>query len=278
MVPQAALETLSRATLQLYTPELHAGNWLDHAFGFLMSIVSADMVNYGNLDPKTGEMEATTTCDGLDWEKAVTGFGQFMKKYPYFNFDPGVNDGRPFFRSDFVSARQFRDTDIYSECFRILETMDHAAIHVPTGDGRLAWFALERGGNRDFNKCDRVLLTLAQEHLTNSRRLALARTRVREEFPLNPSTFCRAGLTPRESEVAYWLTEGKTNPEIASLMKIQAQTVKGYVSALFDRLGTGNRLALTLTLLELARQILCLSRPLRLVPVRTWTAAGNPAR
>lgn len=101
MVPQSSLETLSRATLELYRPELHAGNWVDHAFRFLMTIVSADMVNFGNLDPRTGSMEATTTCDGVDWPKAVAGFGQFMKKYPYFNFDPAVNAGRPIFSERF---------------------------------------------------------------------------------------------------------------------------------------------------------------------------------
>ena len=194
-----------------------------------------------------------------------------MKKYPYFNFDPSVNGGRPFFRSDFVSARQFRDLDIYSECFRILETMDHAAVYVPTDDGRLAWFALERGGNRDFNDNDRVLLTLAQNHLTNSRHLARARQRVRDEFSLDASTFCGSGFTVREAEVAYWLTEGKTNAEIALLMKVRVQTVKGYMSSLFDKSGTGNRLALTLHLLELARTVLRREKPFKLVPVRTWT-------
>lgn len=168
-----------------------------------------------------------------------------------------------------MSAREFRNLDIYSECFQILETMDPAAVHVPSEDGRLAWFALERGGRRDFDEEDRSLLTLAQSHLGNSRRLALARQRVRDEFVLDASTFCQAGFTVRKAEVAYWLTEGKTNAEIAALMKVQ--TVKGYLTALFDKSGTGNRLALTLHLLELARTVLRREKPFKLVPVRSWT-------
>jgi|GEM_PF-815018 len=273
MIPARSLETLNRATLRLYTPELHLGNWVDHAFRFLMAVVSADMVNYGNLDPATGSMQATTTCDGSDWPKAAAGFGAFMKKHPFFCFDPGVNHGKPFFRSDFISARAFRDLDIYSECFRILETMDHAAVHVPTGDGRLAWFALERGGSGDFTEADRALLALAQAHLVNARKLALARRRVRTEFPLDPLTFCRAGFTTRQAEVAYWLTEGKTNAEIALLMKVQVQTIKGYLSVLFNRTGVGNRLALTLELLELARTVLPAKKSFTHVPVRSWAVA-----
>lgn len=277
MITKADLEALNRATLQLYSPDLHAGNWVEHAFQFLTTLVSADMVNYGNLDPRTGTMQATTTCDGLDWNKAVTGFGAFMKKYEYFNFDPTVNEGRPFFRSDFISTRNFRDLDIYSECFRILETIDHAAVHVPTGDGCLAWFAAERGGNREFTERDRILLTIGQQHLTNSRQLALARQKVRDEFPLDAASFTRAGFTPRESEVAYWLTEGKTNGEIAVLMRLQTQTVKGYVATLFNKTGAGNRLALTLHLMELTRTLLRSRKELKQLPVREWTDA-KPGR
>lgn len=270
-ITMADLDLLSRATLELYSPNLHIGNWVEHAFVFIKSLVSADMVNYGNLNLRTGTMEATTTCEGLDWDKAVTGFGAFMRKYQYFNFDPTVNDGRPFFRSDFISARQFRDLDIYSECFRILETMDHAAVHVPTGDGRLAWFAAERGGNRDFSERDRVMLTVAQQHLANSRYLALARQSVRDEYPIDAETFIEAGLTPRESEVAYWLTEGKSNVEIATLMRLQIQTVKGYVATLFLKMGASNRLALTLHLLELTRTLLRNDKKRKVLRVREWT-------
>jgi len=276
MITSADLATLHKATLQLYAPDLHAGNWVDHAFQFITTLVSADMVNHGKLDLKQGTMEATTTSDGIDWPKAVTGFGAFMRKYEYFNFDPTVNEGRPFFRSDFISNRMFRDTDIYSECFRILETMDHAAVHVPTDDGCLTWFAAERGGPVHFTERDRLMLTIAQEHLTNSRRLADARKKVRDEFPLEASTFTRAGFTPRESEVSYWLTEGKTNGEIAVLMRLQTQTVKAHVTSLFNKTKTGNRLALTLHLLELTRTLLCAQREASVFQVREWPGLYKP--
>lgn len=278
MITGTDLAILHKATLQLYSPGLHAGNWVDHAFQFLATLVSAEMVNHGKLDLKQGTMEATTTSDGTDWPKAVTGFGAFMRKYEYFNFDPSVNRGRPFFRSDFISNRMFRDTDIYSECFRILETMDHAAVHVPTDDGCLTWFAAERGGSRHFTERDRTILTIAQEHLTNSRRLADARHKLRDEFPMDTSTFTRAGFSPRESEVAHWLTEGKTNGEIAALMRLQTQTVKAHVTSLFNRTGTGNRLALTLHLLELTRSLLRRQRETGVFHVREWAGPCRRAK
>ncbi|MEO6848665.1 MAG: helix-turn-helix transcriptional regulator [Chthoniobacterales bacterium] len=266
----ADLQTLNNATLRLYSPDLHAGNWVRHALDFLTAIISADMVNYGSLNPTLGTMQVATTCDRSHWATAVAGFGEFMRKYEYFNFDPTVNEGRPFFRSEFISGRQFRETDIYSECFRILETMDHAAVHVPTDDGCWTWFAVERGGSKDFNDRDRLLLTLAQQHLTNSRQLAMARQKVRDEFPFDASTFTHAGFTLRESEVAYWLIEGKTNPEIATLMKCQPQTVKSHITALFNKTGTSNRLALTLHVMELIRTVLRTRNEIKSFPVKDW--------
>lgn len=269
MLSAADLQTLSDATLRLYSPDLHANNWVEHAFEFILKIVSADMINYGSLDPKTGDLVATTTCDRSNWGEAVVGFGQFMKLHPFFCFDPAVNEGKPFFRSDFISSRQFRDLAIYSECFRILETMDHAAVHVKTEDNRLAWFAAERGGRCDFTERDRLMLTLGQQHLINSRKLALARSSTRDEFKLDATTFCRAGFTTREADVAYWLTEGKTNQEIAMLLKIQLQTVKAHVSELFNKTGTSNRLALTLHLIDLTRKFAAATDQLQSVTVRS---------
>lgn len=270
MVTSSDLERLSNAALKLYTPDLTVSNWVERGFAFMSSLVSAEMVNYGCLNPHTEALYATTTHFSADWVKAVAGFGEFLKKYPCFNFDPAVNGGRPFFRSDFISARCFRDLDIYSECFRILQTMDHAAVHVRSDDGLLVWFSAERGGSRDFDERDRFLLTQGQAHLANSRALAVARQNLRDELTLEPAQFCSLGFTSRESDVAHWLVEGKTNQEIADLMRLQLQTVKGYVTSLFNKTGTSNRLALTLRLIEKIRGCATERPSSTVAAVRTW--------
>jgi DNA-binding CsgD family transcriptional regulator len=131
----------------------------------------------------------------------------------------------------------------------------HAAVYVPTGDGRLMWFGLERANGGGFTERDRVMLSLGRQHLANARQVAYARQRLGDETKLDPAIFTEAGFTPRECEVIYWLLEGKSNVEIAVLMKVQTQTIKGHISALFNKTGAGNRLALTLHMLELARSI-----------------------
>lgn len=268
MITAADLQNLSDATLDLYSPHLHPGNFVEHAFRYLTALVPTDQINYGNLDPKAGTLDVATSVLSPDWDTAVAGFGQFMAKYPYFCFDPTVNDGRPFFRNDFITVRQFRHLDIFSECFKILDAQNHAAVHVPTNDGRLLWFGIERAGSGDYTERDRLVLTLAQDHLTNARRLAYSRQRLREECKVEASLFCAAGFTPRESEVAAWLVEGKSNVEIATLMALHVQTVKGHLTALFNKTGVSNRLALTLHLMELARTLRHRGQPMQQVPVR----------
>ncbi len=51
----------------------------------------------------------------------------------------------------------------------------------------------------------------------------------------------RLGLTDRQSQTLYWLAQGKTNEEIASILGIRLFTVKNHLKAIFDRLGVENR-------------------------------------
>ncbi|HEY1048735.1 MAG TPA: helix-turn-helix transcriptional regulator [Prosthecobacter sp.] len=255
MISAADLQTLSDAALALYSPDLRLASFPGDAFRFLAKLTGVEQINYANLDPRAGTMDMATSCLTPDWAAGVEGFGRCMWKYPMTNFDPTVNDGKPFFSTDFVSARQFRDLDIYSECFRLLGMDHHGAVHVPTEDGKILWFGLERQGTVQFNERDRLMLTLAQPHPANALRLAIARQKVRDEVAMGPEIYLQAGYTPRESEVAFWLTEGKSNVEMAVLMKLHVQTVKSHINNLFNKTGCGNRLALTLHLIEQARSL-----------------------
>ncbi|GEP45447.1 helix-turn-helix transcriptional regulator [Brevifollis gellanilyticus] len=277
MVTSADLQTLSDATLALYQPDLRLSGFPEAAFKFLHTLIGVEQINYANLDPAKGTMDMATSFMTPDWVAGVEGFGRCMWKYPMSNFDPSVNDGKPFFSSDFVSQRQFRDLDLYSECFHLLGMDHHGALYVPTDDGRRLWFGLERAGPREFSERDRLMLTLAQPHLANALRLATARQKVRDEVVISPSTFCRAGYTPRESEVACWLVEGKSNVEIGLLMNVHVQTVKSHVTSLFNKTGCGNRLALTLHLIELARRLEGPGQGFHTVPAYTGPDDGGNA-
>ena len=48
-------------------------------------------------------------------------------------------------------------------------------------------------------------------------------------------------LTAREREILKWITQGKTNPEIAQIIDRSEQTVKNQVSGILGKLGVENR-------------------------------------
>ena len=60
----------------------------------------------------------------------------------------------------------------------------------------------------------------------------------------------KLGLTPRASETLLWLSQGKTNSDIATILGITESTVKKHVQEIFETLGVETRGAATVRALE----------------------------
>ncbi len=58
------------------------------------------------------------------------------------------------------------------------------------------------------------------------------------------------GLTPREAEVLFWVAQGKSNPEIATILGVGLTTVKKHLEATFAKLGVENRTSAAAMALE----------------------------
>lgn len=58
------------------------------------------------------------------------------------------------------------------------------------------------------------------------------------------------GLSPREAEVLLWVAQGKTNPEVASILGISEETVKKHMKEVLATLGVETRTAASLRALE----------------------------
>lgn len=65
------------------------------------------------------------------------------------------------------------------------------------------------------------------------------------------STLIHLGLTRRESEILCWVTQGKTNPEIGTILGISPRTVQKHLERIYARLGVENRTAAAGRLWEL---------------------------
>lgn len=66
----------------------------------------------------------------------------------------------------------------------------------------------------------------------------------------SPGPLLALGLTPRAAETLLWLAQGKTNPDIATILGITESTVKKYVQEIFEKLGVETRGAATVRAIE----------------------------
>jgi DNA-binding CsgD family transcriptional regulator len=58
------------------------------------------------------------------------------------------------------------------------------------------------------------------------------------------------GLTPREAEVLLWVSQGKSNADVGSIIGCSEKTVKQHIGNIFDKLGVENRTAASLVAIE----------------------------
>lgn len=68
-----------------------------------------------------------------------------------------------------------------------------------------------------------------------------------------PGALLALGLTAREAEVLYWIAQGKSNPDIATIISTSVRTVHKHVENIFRKLGLETRNAAALAALELLR-------------------------
>jgi DNA-binding CsgD family transcriptional regulator len=155
-------------------------------------------------------------------------------------------------RSDFFSARQFRDLPLYTEAYRPFGLSNHLCIPVTGEAGAAIHCSVQRNGGADFNERDRAVIAQLQPHLAAAR--ALARERPGGGV-VSPVSFRHLGLTPRETEVFHWLVEGKRNAEIAAILRLRLQTVKAHVAEIFGKLRVENRHSAMRAGFEAARQV-----------------------
>jgi DNA-binding CsgD family transcriptional regulator len=64
-----------------------------------------------------------------------------------------------------------------------------------------------------------------------------------EELLVTQSSLQRLGLTARESEVMFWLAEGKANAEIGAILESSPRTIERHVANILKKFQVENRVA-----------------------------------
>jgi DNA-binding NarL/FixJ family response regulator len=102
---------------------------------------------------------------------------------------------------------------------------------------------------------DYLTKPVANTDLVNAIEARLRRSELQANREFKPDfsshePLLKLGLTPRAAETLLWLAQGKTNPDVATILGITESTVKKHVQEIFEKLGVETRGAATVRALE----------------------------
>ncbi len=98
--------------------------------------------------------------------------------------------------------------------------------------------------------------TLNVRRFTEPGRDDLVMLALEEEYaPPGPAALLSLGLTPRQAEVVYWVAQGKTNPEIGTILGASPRTIDKHMERIFERLGVENRASIIVATAERLRHV-----------------------
>jgi DNA-binding CsgD family transcriptional regulator len=160
--------------------------------------------------------------------------------------------------TDVMPRRVFRQTEFYNTLYRPLEVDCELTAVLPDAEaGAFLLVSLHRK-HLDFTERDRALLNLLLPHVAGVRR------RMHGRGPASATGigwfddeagFYRWlsgrtpwGLTKRESDVLFWLGQGKTNAEIGRILGIAERTAETHSLRVYPKMGVENRYTAIATL------------------------------
>ena len=151
-----------------------------------------------------------------------------------------------------MPRKDFVRTEFYSALYRPLGLDCEITAVLPDkkATGTFFLLSLHRHGV-DFTERERALLNLLLPHIARTQhRLAFHRVEnsstenplgnterfhdwLREQTPWH--------LSPRESDVLFWLCQGKTNDEIGTILGIAGRTAETHALRIYPKIGVENR-------------------------------------
>lgn len=143
--------------------------------------------------------------------------------------------------SDVIPTREFCRSRFFNACLGRMGLRYSLALPLQADSETIVGLSYNRA-KRDFTVRDRALLDAFGPHV------ALAWQRHGDPWkkedshaPTSREEWAAAGLTARECDVLWWMSEGKQNPEIAIILGISLATVQKHVSHVVAKLNAENR-------------------------------------
>lgn len=138
--------------------------------------------------------------------------------------------------TDFKSERELRNVPIWHEAYRHVEAQHQMVAQFAANETR--GVTLTVNASKPFRDEQRVMLAILRDHFEIAcRRLVMPQ-------PVAATDGNQPLLSKREREVLPHLLNGKTNPEIGTILGISPRTVEKHVAKVLEKYGVETRGAL----------------------------------
>ena len=208
----------------------------------LLKLLTADYVQFSDFEMDLPRKSAKLV-DYYESEPRVTAettrlVEQNTYAHPFTQYC--LMGGRPtaFKQTDFLPLSHFHKTVWGQVLAQQMGIERMISLPLMVGKGNIPSLNFARRARRDFDEHDRLMLNLLRPHFDQACR-ALRETEALLDDDAKPLT--AYALSAREQEVAHWLAEGKSNPEIGIILGASARTVDKHVENILRKTGVENR-------------------------------------
>ena len=236
------LAKFSEALEHLYEP-VSVEKFPQRLFAVVSSLLPEVMMSFDEVNKNTGALRHARNFEPpspAEWLERLA--INIQRDHPGMTYLRNGGSERVLQLSDFISRRQLRETALYRENY-IGPGIEHQIAVVLPIPGYFAGLAVNRGSK--FTEDDTELLRLLCPHFArayDNARLLESETPVSGlEHGVIGKVAKQVGLSPRESEVLYWVAQGKRDSEIGAILGISKRTVGKHLQHIFNKLNVETR-------------------------------------
>jgi len=213
-------------------------------------LVPAELCIMHVLDRRTGQITAAMSKPNPHNEAELRYYSENPHQNPLVAYYERTGRTHARRMSDVVSLSEFKRHPHYLNCLARNRYLYGLVLPVTVNAHVIAALSFNRI-QRDFTVRQRTLLDLFGPHFRQAwlRHEQPALQKINHPLSLR-QRFRELGLTLRESDVLFWIGEGKQNREIAGMLGLSLFTVQEYVGNILRKLRVPNRHALTVQTLR----------------------------
>lgn len=252
-LPQLSASDLSRFNDQVaeFYARGMAGNPMAAVAATLESLIGGSVAaaSLGNLPPAPAQGTSPALLDfALSREQK---FDWSPEQLALFQTHPRLVNGpkgEVLSVSDFLSVNRWHRMDLYQVQRGGLEMEDDLGVDLVLPHGRLFQGCVIRE-TRGFSEKERLLFHLLIPHIRTLLSAPKNQLPGNDQAP-SAADLAGLGLTRREQDVLFWVTEGKANADVAAILQISPGTVRVHLEHIYAKLGVENRMAASRVALE----------------------------